>query len=202
MPTSEGTQSNPNYAYYSGKTLTVLSKAIDGYGSFKVEAKYNNKTYTQYISLTDKTDPIQVSLHSTLGTQIVNGQGAGALYVRVTRNGDEIDPIGETEVTTGTSVPSASTGTNGDHFILLNSTNKTAVLYYKDSGTWKVQPIEATYEWTFRKADNTPISDSTTLAARFGNSYNSTTGKVTGKCLYLDKTTVVNKLTADVMVTV
>ena len=202
LPTSEGTQSNPNYAYYSGKTLTVLSKAIDGYGSFKVEAKYNNKTYTQYISLTDKTDPIQVSLHSTLGTQIVNGQGAGALYVRVTRNGDEIDPIGETEVTTGTSVPSASTGTNGDHFILLNSTNKTAVLYYKDSGTWKVQPIEATYEWTFRKADNTPISDSTTLAARFGNSYNSTTGKVTGKCLYLDKTTVVNKLTADVMVTV
>lgn len=196
------TSATGNNAYYSGKTMTVLPAAIDGYGSFKVEAKYNNKTYTQYISLTDKTDPIQVSLHSTLGTQIVNGQGAGALYVRVTRNGDEIDPIGETEVTTGTSVPSASTGTNGDHFILLNSTNKTAVLYYKDSGTWKVQPIEATYEWTFRKADNTPISDSTTLAARFGNSYNSTTGKVTGKCLYLDKTTVVNKLTADVMVTV
>ena len=206
LPTSEGTQSNPNYAYYSGKTLTVKAEAIEGYGSFKVESVYNNgegnKTYTQYISLTDKTDPIQVSLHSTLGTQIVNGQGAGALYVRVTRNGEEIDPIGDTEVTTGTSVPSASTGTNGDHFILLNSTKKTAVLYYKDSGTWKVQPIEATYEWTFRKADNTPISDSSTLTARFGDSYNTTTNKVTGKCLYIDKTTVVNKLTADVMVTV
>lgn len=206
LPTTAGTEQAPNYAYYSGKTLTVDAKAIEGYGAFKVEGVYNNgegnKTYTQYISLTDKTDPIQVSLHSTLGTQIVNGQGAGALYVRVTRNGDEIDPIGETEVTTGTSVPSASTGTNGDHFILLNSTNKTAVLYYKDSGTWKVQPIEATYEWTFRKADNTPISDSSTLSARFGDSYNTTTNKVTGKCLYIDKTTVVNKLTADVMVTV
>lgn len=196
------TSATGNNAYYSGKTMTVLPAAIDGYGSFKVEAAYGGKTYTQYISLTDKTDPIQVSLHSTLGTQIVNGQGAGALYVRVTRNGEEIDPIGETEVTTGTSVPSASTGTNGDHFILLNSTKKTAVLYYKDSGTWKVQPIEATYEWTFRKADNTPISDSSTLTARFGDSYNSTTNKVTGKCLYIDKTTVVNKLTADVMVTV
>lgn len=196
------TSATGNNAYYSGKTMTVLPAAIDGYGSFKVEAAYGGKTYIQYISLTDKTDPIQVSLHSTLGTQIVNGQGAGALYVRVTRNGEEIDPIGETEVTTGTSVPSASTGTNGDHFILLNSTKKTAVLYYKDSGTWKVQPIEATYEWTFRKADNTPISDSSTLTARFGDSYNSTTNKVTGKCLYIDKTTVVNKLTADVMVTV
>ena len=200
LPTTAGTEQNPNYAYYSGKTLTVLPKAVDGYGSFKVTAVYGGKTYTQYISLTDKTDPIQVSVHSTLGTQIVNGQGAGAIYARVTRNGEEIDPIGDTEITVGTGDPSG--GNNGDHYIKINESNKTAVLYYKDSGTWKVQPIEATYEWTFRKADNTPINDSATLSARFGSSYNSTTGKVTGKCIYIDKTTVVNKLTADVMVTV
>lgn len=200
LPTTAGTEQNPNYAYYSGKTLTVLPKAVDGYGSFKVTAVYGGKTYTQYISLTDKTDPIQVSVHSTLGTQIVNGQGAGAIYARVTRNGEEIDPIGDTEITVGTGDPSG--GNNGDHYIKINESNKTAILYYKDSGTWKVQPIEATYEWTFRKADNTPINDSATLSARFGSSYNSTTGKVTGKCIYIDKTTVVNKLTADVMVTV
>ena len=200
LPTTAGTEQNPNYAYYSGKTLTVLPKAVDGYGSFKVTAVYGGKTYTQYISLTDKTDPIQVSVHSTLGTQIVNGQGAGAIYARVTRNGEEIDPIGDTEITVGTGDPSG--GNNGDHYIKINESNKTAVLYYKDSGTWKVQPIEATYEWTFRKADNTPINDSATLSARFGSSYNSTTGKVIGKCIYIDKTTVVNKLTADVMVTV
>ena len=194
------TSSSGNNAYYSGKTLTVLADAVDGYGSFKVTAAYDGKTYTQYISLTDKTDPIQVSVHSTLGTQIVNGQGAGAIYARVTRNGEEIDPIGDTEITVGTGNPSG--GNNGDHYIKINETNKTAVLYYKDAGSWTVQPIEATYEWTFRKADNTPISDSTTLAARFGSSYDSTTGKVTGKCIYIDKTTVVNKLTADVMVSV
>lgn len=194
------TTSTNNNAYYSGKDLTVLPDAIDGYGSFKVTAVYNGKTYTQYISITDKTDPIQVSVHSTLGTQIVNGQGAGALYVRVTRNEEEIDPIGDTAISTGTSDPTG--GNNGDHYIKLNATNKTAVLYYKDGGTWQVQSLEGTYEWTFRKADNTPINDSATLAARFGSSYNSTTGKVTGKCIYIDKTTVVNKLTADVMVTV
>ena len=194
------TSSSGNNAYYSGKTLTVLADAIDGYGSFKVTAVYGGKTYTQYISLTDKTDPIQVSVHSTLGEQIVNGQGAGAIYARVTRNGEEIDPIGDTEITVGTGDPTG--GNNGDHYIKINETNKTAILYYKDSGSWKVQPIEDTYEWTFRKADNTPINDSATLTTRFGSSYNSTTGKVTGKCIYIDKTTVVNKLTADVKVTV
>ena len=194
------TSSSGNNAYYSGKTLTVLADAIDGYGSFKVTAAYGGKTYVQYISLTDKTDPIQVSLHSTLGEQIVNGQGAGAIYARVTRNGEEVDPIGDTEINVGTANPSG--GDNGDHYIKINETNKTAVLYYKDGGTWKVQPTEATYEWTFRKADNTPINDSATLSTRFGDSYDSATGKVTGKCIYIDKTTVVNKLTADVKVTV
>lgn len=204
LPTTAGTQQNPNYAYYSGKDLTVLPNAIDGYGSFKVEAVYNNgsgnKTYTQYISLTDKTDPVQISVHSTLGTQLVNGQGSGALYVRVTRSGEEIDPIGDTAISAGTANPSG--GDNGDHYIKLDEANKTATLYYKDGGSWKVQPLTATYEWSFRNAQNQPITDSTTLTNKFKNAYNSTTGKVTGKCLYLDKTTVDNKITADVKVIV
>ena len=204
LPTTAGTQQNPNYAYYSGKDLTVLPNAINGYGSFKVTAVYNNgsgnKTYTQYISLTDKTDPIQVSIHSTLGTQLVNGQGSGALYVRVTRSGEEIDPIGDTAISAGTANPSG--GDNGDHYIKLDETNKIATLYYKDGGSWKVQPLTATYEWSFRNAQNQPITDSATLTNKFKNAYSSTTGKVTGKCLYLDKTTVDNKITADVKVTV
>ena len=185
----------------SGKTLTVPASAIQGYGSFKVTATYNNKPYTQYISLTDKTDPIQVSIHSTLGTQIVNGQGAGALYVRVTRNGEEIDPIGNAEIPTGTSIPVNSYGVNGDHYIVLNSTNKTATLYQKNNGTWVTTPITSTYQWTFRDVDNKPITGQG-LSDKFGNSYNSSTGKVTGKCIYIDKNTVDNKLTADVMVIV
>lgn len=194
------TSSSGNDAYYSGKTATVKADAIDGYGSFKVEAQYSGKTYTQYISLTDKTDPIQISVHSTIGTQIVNGQGAGAIYARVTRNGEEIDPIGDTEVTTGITVPSG-TASAGAHYIYLNTTNKTATLYIYDT-SWTVQPIEATYEWTFRNKDNTPITDSAVLTTKFGSAYNSTTNKVTGKCIFVNATTVDNKITADVKVTV
>jgi hypothetical protein len=60
----------------------------------------------------------------------------------------------------------------------------------------------ATYEWYFRDAQNNPITNSTTLTNKFGSAYNSSTGKVTGKCLYIDKTTVDNKITIDVKVTV
>lgn len=197
--TELGTVTSAN-AYYSGKTLTIKPAAVDGYSSFKVEATYDNKTYTQYISITDKTDPIQVSVHSTLGTQLVNGQGAGALYARVTRNGTEIDPIGDSAITTGTTNPSG--GNNGDHYIKLDETNRVATLYQKKSGSWSVLTPTATYEWYFRDAQNNPITNSTTLTNKFGNAYNSSTGKVTGKCLYIDKTTVDNKITVDVKVTV
>ena len=194
------TTSSGNDAYYTNQTATVKADAIDGYGSFKVEAIYGGKTYTQYISITDKTDPIQISVHSTVGTQIVNGQGAGAIYARVTRNGEEIDPIGDTEVTTGTTVPSG-TASAGAHYIYLDTTNKTATLYVYDT-SWTVQSIEADYEWTFRDKDNIPITNSATLTNKFGSAYNSSTGKVTGKCIFVNATTVDNKITADVKVTV
>lgn len=193
-----GTSSSAN-AYYTNKTLTVKADAVDGYCSFKVKGTYGGKDYYQYISLVDKTDPIQITVFSTLGNQIVNGQGSGALYARVLRtDGVEIDPIGDKGITAGTTSPSG--GVNGDYYILLNETNKTAILYYKNNGSWAVRANTATYEWTFRDSSNTPITNSTTLSTRFGNSYNSTTGKVTGKCLYIDKNTVDNKLTADVKV--
>ena len=135
-------------------------------------------------------------MHSTLGTQLVNGQGAGALYAIVTRNGEEIDPIGDTIVRTGTGNPSG--GSNGDHYIKLDESARTATLYIKNNGTWSVQTISATYEWTFRDSNNSPITNATILQNRFGNAYNVSTGKVTGKCLYIDKTSVTNKLTADI----
>ena len=44
-------------------------------------------TYTEYFSVFDKSDPVQVQVMCSFGEQITNGQGIGALYVIVTRNG-------------------------------------------------------------------------------------------------------------------
>ena len=181
----------------SGATLTVYPSAVDGYASFRAKAVYDSETYVAYIAIQDKNDPIQVSVHSTIGTQIVNGQGAGAIYVRVTRNGEEIDTIGDAKVSAGTaSHTTISNPSAGESYFELNSTNRTAAWWRYTNGSWTQPSLQATYEWSFRDKDNAQITSSTTSLPLDGN------GKKYGKAIYVDADTVANKITADVKVTV
>lgn len=171
--------------------IKITPEAIDGYASFKVVCAYTaggqSRSFTQYVSVIDKSDPIQVSVHSTIGTQIVNGQGAGALYARVTRNGDEIDYV-PMDIKAGTSYP--SNPSNGDYFVLLSGsgTSGTATLKEYVSNSWTTVTQNCTYAWSYRDKDNNPI----------------TTGipATSGQFVYIDKTLIKKKITADVAVTV
>lgn len=189
----------------TSRSWTVEATDVQGYLPIRLQVEYPAKTgtftpnYVEYYSMYDQDDPLQVSVHSTLGEKLINGQGAGALYARVTRRNSEIDGIGNVQPPVGTDQPTG--GVNGDRYIRINDSAKTAILWVKESGSWSPMTLSATYEWTFRDENNVPITSSQELQARFGSSYNSTTGKVTGKCLYLDKNVVDNKLIADVMVT-
>lgn len=181
----------------SGAILTVYPSAVDGYASFRAKALYDGETYVAYISIQDKNDPIQVSVHSTIGTQIVNGQGAGAIYVRVTRNGEEIDTIGDAKVTAGTaSHTTISSPSAGESYFELDSTNRTAVWWRYTNGSWSQPNLQATYEWSFRDKNNAQITTSTASLPLDGS------GKKYGKAIYVDADTVANKITADVKVTV
>lgn len=184
-------------AVANGSSLTVYPSAIDGYASFRATAVYDGETYVAYISVQDKSDPIQVSVHSTVGTQIVNGQGAGAIYVRVTRNGEEIDTIGDAKVSAGTaSHTTISNPSAGESYFELSSTNRTATWWRYTNGAWEQPTLEATYEWSFRNKDNAQITTSTESLPLDIN------GKMYGKAIYVDANTVANKITADVKVTV
>ena len=184
-------------AVANGATLTVYPSAVDGYASFRAKAVYDSETYVAYISIQDKSDPIQVSVHSTVGTQIVNGQGAGAIYVRVTRNGEEIDTIGDAKVSAGTaSHTTISSPSAGESYFELNSTNRTATWWRYANGAWEQPALTATYEWSFRDKDNAQITTSTSSLPLDVN------GKKYGKAIYVDANTVSNKITADVKVTV
>ena len=181
----------------SGATLTVYPSAVDGYASFRATAVYDSETYVAYISIQDKSDPIQVSVHSTVGTQIVNGQGAGAIYVRVTRNGEEIDTIGDAKVSAGTaSHTTVSNPSAGESYFELSATNRTATWWRYTNGAWEQPTLQATYEWSFRDKDNAQITTSTASLPLDIN------GKMYGKAIYVDANTVANKITADVKVTV
>ena len=160
-------------------SFEVLASAVDSYCSYKCEATYNGKTYEAYFSVYDKTDPLQLHITSTLGTQLVNSVGQGMLYVQAYRNGIEIDPIKTTKC--GTQLPDS-----GEYFYLLDSNSKTVELKKKTGSTWG-NPSDSEsdtlkYTWTLRDADNVIIST-----------------KV-GRAIYIDGSVINKKMTFDVEV--
>lgn len=189
---------NTDSIYKSGTSLKVKGTAVDGYASFKITATYSGTTYTQYVSLIDKTDPLQVSVHSTIGTQIKNAQGMGCLYVRVTRDGTEIDPV-PANITTSETNPTSPN--NGDYFIKLTKPTGTgtfqntaaytgsAQLMKYNGSTWVAQTPSCTYTWTYRDKDNNPLGTSDKKPA------------TSGQYIYIDGDLISNKITADVQVT-
>lgn len=168
----------------STSTLSVTRDTVDSYASYRCTVEYNNVTYTAYYSLIDKTDPIQVTVLSSIGTQIVNGQGYGAIYCKVTRNGQEIDSIKSERFLTA----APASPTSGDYYYLVNKTAKTVTLKQYDGSKWNdADPgYTGTYKWAYRNSD--------------GNTITSTSLPSTGKVIYIDGSLVDNKIICDVEV--
>lgn len=184
---------NGSYVDVSGgtnKTLTVSGADVDGYASYRCTASYNNNPYYGYASLMDYTDPIQVSIISTVGTQIVNGQGVGALYARVTRNGSEIDVLPE-NITFVTAKPSSMVAGRYYYYLYKDGSGKGRVALYKASSTtaWAAASdynYTGTYTWSYRNADNQPITEGIPATD--------------GKVIYIDAGLINKKLIIDVEV--
>ena len=178
-----------SYTGTGTKTLTVYGSFVDSYASFRCVARYDGTDYTQYCSLIDKTDPLQVSVLSSLGDQIVNGQGAGALYVKVFQNGDEIDEM-LTEVFSTSTTPSIT----GLYYYYVNTANKTVQLKHRatEQDPWSnyTQTLTADYEWSYRDGTGNIIS-----------SVNGNPLPSEGKVIYMDGDLVNKKIVADAIVT-
>lgn len=172
----------------NGSQLTVNNSAVDGYASFKCSCRYSGVTYTAYYVLLDKLDPIQCTVLSSIGSQIINGQGIGALYVIVTDTGSnqELDALkSDTFSTTPPTNP-----TTGDFYYHLNDTAKTVVLKKYNGSAWtnaeSADLPTGTYTWSFRDKDGDP--------------YNHASLATSGKVIYIDGTMITKKITADVRV--
>ena len=180
-------------------TLNVKPDEVDGYASFKVVASYapsgeSTKTFDQYIAFTDKSDLLQVSVHSTIGLQIVNSQGIGAIYARVTQDGQEIDPVPE-DIEVGISYPDSSD--DGDLFVKLDGndiplTSRKARLMIYNGSSWDEVGADCEYEWTFRDKNNEPINSNVPYQD---------INKTKNQFLYINSDLIRNKITADVKVT-
>lgn len=192
--TSTSSSSN---LYKSNNALYIKPAAIDGYASFKGTATYDGNTYTQYVSIIDKSDPLQISVHSTVGLQIKNSQGVGAIYARVTQDGNEIDVV-PADIEAGTSYPTTGI-VNGSQFVKLSTEahkyERTATLMQYNGSTWAAATAAVCqYEWTFRDENNNVITDSTKVP------YQNTSDKTKNQFIYIDADLIDSKITADVKV--
>lgn len=167
----------------TSKTLTVTPAMVNGYASFKCIATYKTKSYNAYGAVRDKSDPLQVEVFSSVGQQLINGIGSGAIYARIYLNGEEVDQIQTTDFVT--SVNSAV----GDKCYLLDTQNKICTYRVKEGNTWKAgaEGYTGTYTWTFRDKNGEATS------------YNGSSS-YSGKVLYIDGSLIDKKIIFDVEV--
>ena len=157
-----------------------------------------------------------MTLHSTVGEQIVNSQGIGVIYARVVRKGDQEDydsVVPDNLLGIGTVAPTSNINTGdfegktGYCQIVLSSNSKPTgeVKYYwrtSTSASWtgprgnSSNPYKYTYTWTFRDSDNAPyvLNDSGTPTALSYAMSNNT------QFVYVDAGVISNKVTAVVKV--
>lgn len=171
-------QSAEEYAYI----LTVNKSLVDSLASFECKATYTDTNpatkLTQYQTILDYNDPLQVSVHCSMGTQLINGQGVGAIYTRVFRNGVEVDPLKSSSFV-------ETTPTGNSYYYLLDTTAKTATLKNSKGEDVTPDPYEYFYTYTFKNADG---------------SVNNSIKQKTGKVIYIDGTQINSRIVVDVEV--
>lgn len=180
-------------AVAGASSLAVNNSEVNGYASYKVTCRYDNTLFTAYYVLLDKLDPIQATVFSSVGNQLLNNLGVGALYVIVTDTGTglELDPLKSDRFLT----EAPTSPTVGDFYYHLDTTNKVATLKKYGTNGWADATSPdiptGTYSWTFRNKDGEPYRPSD------GNGHNITNNQ---KVIYIDGTLVNKKLIADVSV--
>lgn len=168
-----------------GEEYEVQGDEVQSHTSYRCTVTYGGKDYEAFLSVYDKTDPLQIQPYCTLGDKIVNSVGQGLIYALVYRNGQELDPM--KTLAYGTTLPSAS---NGDYFYHLDTTAKTATLKKYTGSKWTtVTSVDSggntgTYVWTLRDGEN------------------NIQGTKNGKAIYVDASVIDKKMTFDVEVTI
>lgn len=172
---------------YTSSELSVPASAVETYASYKCTATYNGKPSVAYSFLRDRTDPIQVTMISTIGEQIKNGNGVGVVYPRVIRNGVEVDPL-PNGISFVTAKPNPLV--NGAYYYLLSQTDKSATLYKATStSAWTTTTgytYTGSYKWTYRNKNNELTTTNTPAT--------------TGRVIYIDATLINEKIVIDVEV--
>ena len=182
------------------KTLTIYRDAVSGYASYKCETTYNGNTYYSYFDVEDWVDELQANVYCTLGNQILNGYGQGAIYVKVTeKHKGELDPL-KSNLFIVKDTPNLAELLGGAtaYYELdpgdseTREGNRVTLKEYKN-GEWTETPVVDAhtyqYNYSFRAMDGHILND---------QDHNFSTA---GKVIYVDGTLINKKVVIDVEVT-
>ncbi len=170
-----------NISGQTSASLSVNGSDVTGMASYRCTMTYSSKTYTDVITLIDKTDNYQADIDSTAGDVFKNGIGSTCLICRLWQNGTEVDPLKST--TYSTTAPS-SPAAGAFYYKITTSTPTTALMRYSGSAWVDVTSNasykhEKTYKWYRRNKDGNPLDSGAVFAA--------------GKVIYVDGDDVDNK---------
>lgn len=147
----------------TANTLTVTPSMVDTYAAFMCEARYpdTNHIHKAYYAVTDRSDPIDLQVYCSVGTQFTNDISCGAIYVETYLNGVEVDALKSTRFLT----QAPTSAVNGDYYYHLDPTLKTATLKKYSGGRWQDAPTtdlpKGTYNFYRRDYNGTLLDTST-----------------------------------------
>lgn len=167
-----------NYVAISGATstsLVVTAQMVDDLAFFKCTATYSGSSCDAFYTVDDLQDQVTAVVMASV-REFKNGEGCGAVYTRLYRGNQEIDPLKAN--TFSTIAP--STPHSGDYYYYVNPNEKTVTLKRYNGSTWENAAEGYTYTYKYYRVD------------RAGTSLDTSSPYRTARCIYVDPSIVVD----------
>lgn len=161
----------------TGSSLIVTASMVDSTSWFKCTATYGGKKYDAYWTVMDRSDPVMAYTYTTVA-QFENGKGEGAIYTRVYRNGEELDPI--KSLVFSTTAPTGAS--SGDYYYHLDRTNKLCILKKYNGTAWADANEKDALTYEYYRINSKGVELDTTAPYK------------TGKCFYIDPSIIQGKM--------
>lgn len=157
-------------------TITVTPDMVNSLASFRCTVGYNGRNYIAYWTVTDKNDPVELLVMSTVGTQLTKDADFGVIYVLAYLKEKEIDAIKSTVFST-----TPPSGQTGDFYYHVDKVAKKVILK-KHNGTGWIDATgedlpKGTYKYFRRNSEGVELD-------KDGIPWN------TGKAVFVDRTII------------
>lgn len=177
------TDDNGNLVTNINNIYTKDGKWINEYTTYKESTENSLQNLNSKV---DKFSPYNILVFDSFGNQNIEDNTVGAIYVRIMKNGEEVDPLKSTYFS---STP-PDNPSDGDFYYYLDSDNKKVQLKKYINGLWVNQTDDPEYQYNFYRRDNS------------GNLIDKDSPYASGKAIYVEGNIITdNKILFEVEVT-